>query len=459
VSVTNSESELTPAEPPSPPGAGPTSEEPITGAPPGWKREVIAGLTTFLTMSYIVVLNPQILSATGLPQEGLVTATVLAAAVGSILMGLFARLPYALAPGMGINAFFTYELVLQRNVPPKVALGLVVWSGVIFLVLSLTPLRRQLASTIPLHLRGAIAGGIGLFLAFIGLKNAGLIVPHPVTFVTLGPLDTRHLLFLAGLGVAFGLHIRGKPYAFLAGIAVATLPAFALSAPPKLAPHEWVQIPDSLWSAPDGSLLFSADLRGALDVALLAPLVTLLFTDLFDSLSTFLGVAQASGLVDEEGEPIRLERALAVDATATLTSGLFGTSPATTYVESTAGIEAGGRTGLTAVVAGLAFLPLIFFSPLLAVIPPYATAPVLLIVGALMIRAADLRDRPLEETLPAFAVLLLIPLSFSITTGLLVGFLLHTLCFCLARRWSELPPMMWALFLISLGLLGFEHWA
>lgn len=428
----------------------------LPGAP--WKREVVAGLTTFLTMSYIVVLNPQILSASGLPPEALVTATVLAAAAGSILMGLFARLPYALAPGMGINAFFTYELVLQRKVPPKVALGLVVWSGVIFLLLSLTPLRRRLAATIPLHLRGAIAGGIGLFLAFIGLKNAGLVVAHPVTLVTLGPLDARHLLFLAGLLVACGLHLRAKPYAFLAGIAAATLPAFALTAPPQLAPHEWVQVPSALWSAPDASLLFSADLRGALDIALLAPLVTLLFTDLFDSLSTFLGVAQASGLVDEEGEPIRIERALTVDATATLTSGLFGTSPATTYIESTAGIEAGGRTGLTAIVAGVAFLPLIFFSPLLAVIPPYATAPVLLIVGALMVRAADLGGRPFEETLPAFAVLLLIPLSFSITTGLLVGFLLHTFAFCLAGRRSELPPMMWALFLISLGLLGFEHW-
>lgn len=435
--------EETPAEPPSP------------DAPLPWKREVVAGLTTFLTMSYIVVLNPQILSATGLSQPSLVTATVLAAALGSILMGAFARLPYALAPGMGINAFFTYELVITRKVPPKVALGLVVWSGLIFLVLSLTPLRRKLASAIPLHLRGAIAGGIGLFLAFIGLKNAGLIAAHPVTFVTLGPLDLRHVLVLIGLLVAFGLHVRGKPYAFLLGIAAATLPAFALPAPAQLAPHEWVQVPGSLWSAPDFSLLFSADLVGALDVALLAPLVTLLFTDLFDSLSTFLGVAQASGLVDEEGEPIRIERALTVDAAATLSSGLFGTSPATTYIESTAGIQAGGRTGLTAIVAGLAFLPLIFLSPLLAVIPPYATTPILLIVGALMVRAADLRARPLEETLPCFAVLLLIPLSFSITTGLLIGFLLHALCFSLAGRWRELPALLWGLAALSLGLLAF----
>lgn len=210
--------------------------------------------------------------------------------------------------------------------------------------------------------------------------------------------------------------------------------------------------------APDLSLLFACDLGGALKVALIPPLLTLLFTDLFDSLSTFLGVAQAANLLDEEGEPINLERALVVDAAATLTSGLVGTSSATTYVESTAGIEAGGRTGWTAVVVGLAFLPFVFLAPLIAVVPGFATAPILVMVGALMARSTSgMGERPMEERLPAFLVLILIPLTFSITSGILWGLVLHPLLFALSGRAKDLRPMTWALFAVGVGLLVLEH--
>jgi AGZA family xanthine/uracil permease-like MFS transporter len=416
----------------------------------------VAGLTTFLTMSYIVALNPLILKAAGLPTSGIVTATVLAAALGSILMGAVARLPYALAPGMGLNAFFTYELVLRHGATPEQALGLVAWSGILFVVLSLTPFRAEVARSIPPYLRAAVAAGIGLFLAFIGLKNAGLVVDHPVTLVTLGKLDQRHVLFLVGLLVATWLYRKRKPYAFLVAMVATTVLALAWGRPEHLQPQDWATAPATLVQRPDFSLFLKADLSGAFQASLIAPLVTLFFTDLFDSLSTFMGVSQAAGLVDEEGEPLRIEVALTVDAVATLGSGLLGTSPATTYIESTSGIEAGGRTGLTAIVAGLAFLPLMFLSPLVGALPAFATAPVLVIVGALMAKGYGGADRPFEEQLPAFAVLALIPLTFSITTGILWGLILHPVLFFLSGRGREVGGMSWFLGALCFWLLWLD---
>ena len=424
------------------------------------RRELVGGVTTFAAMAYILAVNPAILSETGMDRGALITATALASAIMTTVMALATNYPIALAPGMGINAFFTFELVKGKAIAPEAALGLVVLSGAVFLALSLTPLRREVARAIPVHLRQAIGGGIGMFLAFIGLKNAGFIADHPATLVTLGTLDLRHLLFLGGLLLAAGLHRAGKPYAFLASIGATTAAALALPAPAHLAPHEWARLPERLAQAPDLSLVFAADIGSALRVSLIPPLLTLLFTDLFDSLSTFLGVAQAADLLDEDGEPINLERALLVDATATLASGLVGTSPATTYVESTAGVEAGGRTGWTAVVAGVAFLPFAFLAPLVEVVPAFATAPILVLVGALMARStAGLGERPLEERLPAFLVMILIPLTFSITSGILWGLVLHPLLFVLAGRRGALRRMTWALFGVGVGLLVLEHGA
>lgn len=432
---------------------GPDPADPPPPARPGGRRtELIAGLTTFLTMSYIVVVNPQVLTdGTGLEFGAVMTSTVLVAAVASVLMGLFARLPYALAPGMGINAFFTYELVLGRGLSPEQALGLGVWSGILFLLLSATPLRRSVARAIPVHLREAVAGGIGLFLAFIGLKNAGVVVAE-APILGLGDIGVDSFLFLFGLVLAAWLYMGRRPYAFLASIAATTLVGWLAQRGVALEdgwrPFAW----------PDFGLVLAADMLGCVHLALVPPLITLLFTDLFDSISTFLGVAQAADLLDEHGEPVRLEQALAVDAAASLASGLAGSSAATTYIESTAGIEAGGRTGLTAVVAGLAFLPLLFLGPVAQLVPLYATAPILVILGALMMRTTGaLATRPLEDRLPAFVVLITIPLTFRITTGILLGLLLHPLLYLLAGRGQQVSAMMWALFVAAASLLSLEH--
>jgi adenine/guanine/hypoxanthine permease len=401
------------------------------------RTEVLAGVTTFLTMSYIVAVNPAILSSegTGLAFAPLVTATVLVAFAASALMGLVARLPYALAPGMGLNAFVTYSLVLGDGLTGRQALAVVVASGVLFVALSVTRARAAVARAIPMSLRNGAAAGIGLFLTVIGLKNAGVVVGHPVTLVAAGPITVEVGLFVAGLVAIALLARRGSKGALLWAMAGVTVAAAVLG---KVAP------PDHVVAWPDFSLIGAFDLTGIWAPALAGSLVTLLLTDLFDSLSTFLGVSQAAGLVDEHGEPQRLGAALTVDAIATLLSGLLGTSPATTYVESAAGIREGGRTGLTAVVAGLCFLPLLFFAPLIGVIPTYATAPVLVFVGVSML--ASVRQLPVDDpvdALPGFLTLVLIPMTFSITQGIVWGVLAHLAFQVLRGRARAVPGALW----------------
>lgn len=415
-------------------------------------REVLAGLTTFFTMSYIVIVNPLILSSpgTGMSFSGVLTATVLVSALCTILMGAFARLPYAVAPGMGLNAFFAFHLVLGQQVPWPVALGIVVWTGVLFLVLSLTPLRDAVALAIPVHLRHAAAVGIGVFLTFIGLKNAGVVVSDPVTFVRLGHLGKESALAAAGLLVSFALMRRQSPFAFLAGIAAVTAGAWGFGL---------VKVPERFVAPPDFSSVFGKfDLTGAFHLAYLPAVISLLFTDLFDSLSTFMGIAQASGLVDERGQPLRLKRALTVDAIATFLAGVFGSSPGTAYVESAAGIEAGGRTGLTSIVTGLCFLPCLFLAPVVGMVPAFATAPVLVLVGALMFRsAAALKFGKMEDFLPSFLMIVLIPLTFSITQGLLWGFVAHVSLYALAGRRREISPAMMGVAVVSVLLILVEN--
>lgn len=404
---------------------------------PSVRVEILAGVTTFLTMSYIVVVNPAILSTegTGLAFTAVMTATVLAAAVPTILMGLVARLPYAMAPGMGLNAFFTYGMVLGGGLTARQALGAVVVSGCLFVALSATPARNAVARAIPMGVRNGAAAGIGLFLAFIGLKNAGVVAVNPVTAVAAGPLTLEVALFAGGLVITLVLiHLRVRG-ALLIGMVATTLAAAAFGL---------IDRPADVVSAPDFSLIGAFDLSGIWNVALIAPIITLTFTDLFDSLSTFLGVAQAGGLVDEKGEPVRLGRALTVDAVGTLFSGLVGTSPATTYIESAAGIREGGRTGLTAVVAGLCFLPLLFLAPLAAVVPDFATAPALIVVGFFMLQAArDLAGGEVMDAAPGFLTMILMPLTFSITQGLVWGILAHVLLHSLVGRARQIPLTLW----------------
>ncbi|MFH2201543.1 MAG: NCS2 family permease [Elusimicrobiota bacterium] len=420
--------------------------------PPDLRTEVIAGITTFLTMSYIVVVNPSILSTegTGMSFSGVLTATVLVSFLSTMAMGLYARLPFAVAPGMGLNAFFTFTLVLGKGIPWPTALGMIFWSGVLFLLASATNLRTQIVRAIPPGLRLAAAAGIGIFLTFIGLKNAGLVVADPVTFVRPGPLGREPLLAVFGLAVMAWLLQKKSPFAFLAGMAAVTGAGWALGG---------VSLPERMVQAPDfGSVFLRLDILGALKWSFVPAILTLLFTDLFDSVSTFVGVSQAAGLLDKDGHPKNLREGLLVDAFATFSAGLAGTSSGTAYIESAAGIEAGGRTGRTAVVTALCFLPCLFIAPLAGMVPPSATAPVLIVVGALMFRSAAKLDlRRIEDSIPAFLTLLLIPLTFSITQGILWGFISHVGLYLLAGRRKEIAPMMYALAAISLLLLAIEN--
>ena len=412
------------------------------------RRDVIGGATTFVTMAYIVIVNPTILASpgTGMPFTGVLTATVLVASVMTLAMGLYARLPFAVAPGMGLNAFFAFTIVLQNKVPWPVALGIVFWAGVLFLVLSLTPVREKVAVAIPPSLRAATAAGIGLLLTFIGLRSAGVIVADPSTLVRLGSLDHRAAFLFVGVLVAAALMKRDHPLAFLAAIGTVTALAW-------LSGYE--RAPERLVSAPDFRSAFLAlDVRGALKLSLLPAIISIFFTDLFDSLSTFIGVSRAAGLTDVDGRPLNLRRALIVDAWATLGGGLSGTSPGTAFVESIAGIRMGGRTGRASVVTAVCFLPCFFIAPIVAAVPAYATASVLVLVGLAMFESVrDLDFTRIEQTLPAFVTIVLIPLTSSITQGILWGFLLYAVLHAVVGRAREVGGVLWGLAALSAGLL------
>jgi len=419
---------------------------------PALFADIVGGVTTFFTMSYIVVVNPGILASpgTGMPFSGALTATVLVASSMTMLMGLYARLPFAVAPGMGLNAFFAYTIVIQQHVPWQTALGMVFWAGVLFLLVSATPLREVIATSIPANLRLAAAGGIGLLLTLIGFRNAGLIEADPATILRLGTIDHRAALMLLGLVIAVLLQQRRNPLAFLTSILVVTAAAwlFRYAAPPERA-----------FSAPDFSSTFlQLDVLGALKVSLLPAVVSILFTDLFDSLSTFIGVATAAGLTERDGRPLHLRRGLIVDAVATLGAGLAGTSSGTAYVESIAGIRMGGRSGRASVVTALCFFPCFFVAPFAASVPGYATAGVLVLVGLAMFQmVAKINFSTTEDSLPAFVTIVLIPLTLSITQGILWGFVLHALLYVAVGRVREVTAMSWVLAVISAGLLVLAH--
>jgi AGZA family xanthine/uracil permease-like MFS transporter len=416
------------------------------------RREAIAGITTFFTMSYILVVNPTILSTpgTGMAFSGVLTATVLVCFVMTLLMGVYAKLPFAVAPGMGINAFFTFTIILTQKVWWQVALGIIFWAGVLFLLISVTPGREIIAKAIPAELRIGTAAGIGIFLTFIGLKNAGLVTSDPVTFVKLGELGGPALLAVLGFAVTLILMIRGSAFAFLAGIFIVTLLAW-------FGGH--VQKPESLFSAPDFHTVFlKLDILGALKLSLLPAITGILFTDLFDSISTFIGVAHAADLLDEQGNPRNLKQGLIVDSFATFGAGLAGTSSGTAYIESIAGINSGGRTGMTSVFTALCFLPCFFLAPLAGMVPPFATTPVLVFVGAAMFKSVgSINFARIEEGLPAFLTIILIPLTFSITQGILWGFIAHVGLYLVVGRRKDVHPVMYVLAAVAIGLLVLEH--
>ncbi len=406
------------------------------------RTEVLAGLTTFLTMAYIAFVNPAILAAAGMDFGAVFVATCLAAAFGTLVMGVYANYPIALAPGMGLNAFFAYGVVLGMGHSWQTALGAVFISGVLFVILSVLPVREWIINAIPQSLKMAISAGIGLFLALIALKNAGIVADHPSTLVTMGDLtNPGALLALAGLLVIAALHYRRVPGAVIIGILAVTSVGILLGAsefkgiaamPPSPAPT-----------------LFAMDIAGALDVALASVIFTFLFVDLFDTAGTLIGVAHRARLLDARGRLPRLKRALIADSTATVVGAGLGTSPVTSYIESAAGTNAGGRTGLTAVVVAAAFLLCLFFAPLAETVPGYATAPALLFVACMMTRGlAELPWDDVTEYVPGVLAAVAMPLTFSIADGIGLGFISYALIKILSGRFSECSPAV-----LIIGLL------
>lgn len=419
------------------------------------RTEFIAGLSSFLATMYIIVVNPAILSQTGMPFGGVLTATVLLSFLCSLMMGLYAKNPLLVAPGMGLNAFFAFTAVKGLGIPWETALGAVFWSGILFLLLSLLNVRILLLKAIPATLRHAIAAGIGLFIALIGFINAGFIADNPATLISLGQVTSPAvLLFILGLLLTAVLVTRRVIGGIIISIAVVAV-LFAFFVPGTSADP----LPESWLSAPDFSLLFRLDLAGSLKWALWPVIFAFVFTDLFDSLSTFVGVAEAANLKDSEGNPRHVEKSLLTDAVATTLAGLLGSSPGTAYIESAVGIEQGGRTGLTAVFAAFLFLPFMFLSPALSLVPAVATAPALVIVGVYMARPIALINwQDMEESIPAFLAMVLIPFTYSITQGIIWGFLSWTFLKIIQGKFREISPVLLIIdFLALLSLFTGGH--
>ena len=416
------------------------------------RRELLAGLTTFMTMAYIVVVNPQILSQAGMPVEGVLFATCISAALATLVMGLWANYPIALAPGMSLNAYFTYSIVIGRGIPWQTVLGVVLLSGVVFLILTLTRVREQIVNGIPDSLKYGTAAGIGLFIAFVGFRNAGIIVANQATFVGLGKFSSPPVI-LAAVGVLLTaiLLARKVDSAILIGIA-----AIALIGIPFGVSH-W---PAHLfsWPAPSGTL-FKFDLRGAAKLGLAELVFVFFFVDLFDNVGTLVAVCEQGGFL-REGKLPRANRALMADAFGTIVGAITGTSTVTSYIESAAGVAAGARTGLGNIVVAGGFLLAMFCAPIVTAIPTYATAPALIIVGALMCGAvAKVKWDDFTESIPAFLTLIATPLTFSIATGLSLGLLSFTFLKLFSGRRKDVSPLIWVLtilFLLRYAFLGAE---
>jgi AGZA family xanthine/uracil permease-like MFS transporter len=402
------------------------------------RTELLAGLTTFLTMAYIVFINPSILADAGMPRGAVFVATCLVAALGSMIMALYANYPIALAPGMGLNAYFTYVVVQGLGLSWQAALGAVFISGLCFLVVTLTGLRALIVGGIPHSMRIAITVGIGLFLAIIALKNAGLVAASPATLVTLGDLHKPEaILAVVGFLMVAVLSARKVRAALLSSILTVTVLSFVfagntfqgiVSLPPSIAPT-----------------LFALDIKGAVSAGLLNVILVLFLVELFDATGTLMGVAGRAGLLTE-GRMRRLDRALMADSASVFAGSLLGTSSTTAYLESASGVEEGGRTGLTAATVAVLFLACLFFAPLAAAVPPYATAPALFYVACLMLRElVELDWDDLTEVVPACVTALLMPFTYSIATGVSCGFITYAALKLLAGRARDVKPIVWVI--------------
>ncbi len=413
------------------------------------RTEVLAGFTTFLTMAYIIFVNPSILSITGMDFNAVFVATCIAAATGSLVMGLVANYPIALAPGMGLNAYFTFTVCKGMGVPWQVALGAVFISGIIFLVVSLFKVREAIVNAIPHSLKLAISAGVGIFLALIALKSAGVVVASPATLVTLGNIHApTTLLAVVGFFLIVALEYRRIPGSIIIAILAVTVVSVLLglskfqgvmSAPPSIAPT-----------------FLQMDLHGALNAGLLGVIFVFFFVDLFDTTGTLIGVSHRAGLLDKDGKLPRLKRALMADSSAIVVGSVLGTSSTTAYIESAAGTAVGGRTGLTAVVVAILFLVSLVFAPLANSVPAFATAPALCYVAVLMARGlAEIEWNDLTESAPAVMTALAIPFTYSIADGIAIGFISYVAIKLLAGRMRDLSPAVVVIALLWLVKFAF----
>jgi AGZA family xanthine/uracil permease-like MFS transporter len=416
-----------------------------------WRTELLAGVTTFLTMAYIVLVNPAILSQTGMPLPAVTAATCLSAAFGSILMGIVARYPLALAPGMGLNAYFTYTVCKQMGIPWQTALGAVFLSGVVFLLLTAFGIRQLILKSIPQELYAAVACGIGLFIAFIGLKSAGLVVADPDNFVKLGHIkDTSTALALLGLAIMVTLEIWKVRGSILIGVLTVTAAAWALGL--------------THWTHTDGGVAsltataFKLDILGAINKGFAEIVFVFFFVDLFDNLGTLVAVTKRAGLLSQDHSIPRLNRILFSDAVATIAGSLTGTSTVTSYVESTAGVAAGGRSGVTAIVTGVLFLIAMVAAPFIGIVPSAATAPALILVGSMMLTTVtEIRWTEPLVAVPAFLTVILIPLTYSIANGLGFGIIAWAVLHLAAGKFSRKDWLLYvlaALFLVRFFYLS-----
>ncbi|MDA7786741.1 NCS2 family permease [Gammaproteobacteria bacterium] len=413
------------------------------------KQEFLAGFTTFITMAYIIFVNPQMMSASGMDHGASFVGTCIAAALACFVMGFYSNWPVALAPGMGLNAFFTYTVVGEMGYSWEVALGAVFLAGILFVIMSVTPLRRWMLDSIPLNLRIAMGSGVGLFIGFIGLKSGGIIVANEATFVSLGNfLQIETFLSAFGFLLISVLATRKISGAIIIGVLIVTLLGLLLniveyqglvSYPPSVAP-----------------IFLKLDILGALDLAMISVIISFLFVNLFDTAGTLLGVAHRAKLVDQNGNIKNFDKALKADSTSSVAGSFFGCAPVTSYVESSAGVEAGGRTGLTAVVVGFLFLVAIFFSPLAAIVPAYATAGALLYVAILMLSGMEKLDwSDTTELLPALIMVIMIPLTFSIANGIALGFISYVVMKLFVGDVKKISSGAWFLAIIFMAKFVF----
>jgi AGZA family xanthine/uracil permease-like MFS transporter len=416
-----------------------------------FKTESIAGVTTFLTMAYIIFVNPAILSAAGMDKQALIIVTCVVSGVITIITGLFGHAPIAMAPGMGLNAFLSYSLVLNGKITWQAALGVVFLSGLFCWLLTLLGLRKRLVEAIPISLVSAISVGIGLFITFIGLQDLGVIVKNEQTLVSAGPLTWTVAMGLCGLLLMAFLAIKKVKGALLIGMIFSTVLAVAtgfVQRPGRLVSFDFDITP----------VAFQLDILGALRWSLFANIFALMFIDMFDSIGTLVACCHEAKMADENGTIKGLDRLLQIDAAASMLGAALGTSSITSYIESAAGIEEGGRTGLTSVVTGLCFLVALLFVPLVGIVPKYATAPALIMVGLFMVKEIKRIDfANMEEAFPAFIIMVMIALSYSISTGLAFGFLSFALIKLVSGKAREVRPAMWIIAMLSILFLTLDR--